>query len=78
MRKLNLLAACLILAACGSTKPTRIPDTGDVSNHVGKIGNAATSAQQSADRVDNHIHGARTDAQRIDDKAVVVLRWLRK
>ena len=75
--KILLLGLCLLLTACPATV-TRIPDTSETSQHVGKIGIAATSAQQSAGKIDSNLHDLRTNADRLDAKSVVVLRWLNK
>lgn len=75
-KQLLIIPLSLLFAACPATLK-RVPDTADVSNHVGKIGTAATSAQQSAGKVGNQVHSARNDAERIDNKATVVLQYLK-
>lgn len=75
---LILLALAVALSACQSRqRPPETPHTAALAAHLETAKSQAGAAQLSAARVGGALTAARSNAERIDAKAAVVLRWLK-
>jgi hypothetical protein len=83
MKIISLLYLCLLVSGCLTSRPKTYSTLPKKSPSLAVIGDKVSDAQSSNDRAKAHSDkialaavGLRSNSQRIDDKAMVVLKWL--